>query len=122
MAQSIDLSWIVVKDFEKAVRFFTEVVGLKVLTRVDEMGWAELAGHEGGAQLGIAAAGMETTVKPGQNSIMTFTVENLDKSRSEFLKKGVKLVGDVLEVPGHVKMQFFKDHDDNLFQIVEKLS
>src|SRR5262249_52394657 len=121
-ARSSTLSWIVVTDLDKAIRFFTEVVGLKLLHRADEWGWAELVGQEGGSELGIAVAGKETTVKPGQNAIMTFTVADLLKSKSEMAKKGMKMVGDVQEVPGHVKLQFFKDQDGNLFQLVEQLS
>lgn len=118
---SSTLAWIVVTDLEKAIRFFTEVVGLKVLNRADEWGWAELAGHDGGSQLGIALASMETTVKPGQNAIMTFTVADIVKSKSEMSQRGAKLVGDILEVPGHVKLQFFEDQDGNLFQLVQQL-
>lgn len=119
--KSSDLSWIVVSDFDKALRFFTDVVGLKLLTREDKYGWAELAGPDGGTQLGIAVAGKENHVKPGQNAIMTFTVSDLIRAKNEMSKKGTKMVGDVLEVPGHVKMQFFHDHDGNLFQLVEQL-
>lgn len=119
--KSSDLSWIVVSDFDKAVRFFTEVVGLKLMTREDKYGWAELEAPEGGMQLGIALAGKENHVKPGQNAIMTFTVNDLIKAKSEMAKKGTKMVGDVMEVPGHVKLQFFHDHDGNLFQLVEQL-
>ncbi len=120
-AQSSKLAWIVVTDLDKAVRFFTEVVGLKLLTRADEWGWAELGGEDGGSELGIALAGMETHVKPGQNAIMTFTVADILQSKSEMSKKGVKLIGDIIEVPGHVKMQYFQDGDGNLFQLVQQL-
>ncbi|MCE5317900.1 MAG: VOC family protein [Parachlamydia sp.] len=119
--KSSDLSWIVVSDLDKAVRFFTEVVGLKLMTREDSYGWAELSCPDGGTQLGIALAGKENNVKPGQNAIMTFTVGDLVKAKNEMAKKGTKMVGDVLEVPGHVKLQFFNDHDGNLFQLVEQL-
>ena len=37
---SIDLVWIVVKDFKNAVKFYTEVAGLKVVEMKEEWGWA----------------------------------------------------------------------------------
>lgn len=121
-AQSSKLAWIVVNDLDKAIHFFTEVVGLKVLQRSDEWGWAELGGPDGGSELGIALASMEMHVKPGQNAIMTFDVADILKSKSEMSKKGAKLLGDIIEVPGHVKLQFFQDPDGNLFQLVQQLS
>ena len=121
-AKSSTLSWIVVTDLDQAIRFFTEVVGLKLLHRADDYGWAELVGHEGGSELGIALASKETQVKPGQNAIMTFTVADLLAAKDEMAKKGVKLIGAVQEVPGHVKLQFFQDQDGNLFQLVQQLT
>jgi predicted enzyme related to lactoylglutathione lyase len=120
-AQSSDLSWIVVEDLDRAIHFFTEVVGLKLLYRGDEWGWAELTGHKGGTGLGLALASKEPIVKAGQNAIMTFTVDDVAHSSSEMAKKGGKLVGSLVEVSGHVNLQFFQDQDGNLFQLVQQL-
>ena len=51
----------------------------------------------------------------------TFTVPDIKKAIGEMSKKGVKLIGEMMEVPGHVKLQFFVDADGNTFQIVEEL-
>lgn len=119
--KAINLAWIVVKDLKKAVKFYTEVVGLK-LTELDEKyGWAELSGHDGGALLGIAQKCDAEPMQPGQNAVVTFTVENLDKACLDLSKKGLKKKGDVLEVPGIVKLQMYVDHDNNHFQLVEQL-
>jgi predicted enzyme related to lactoylglutathione lyase len=45
----------------------------------------------------------------------------LEAATVEMEKKGAKKVGDVMEVPGHVKMLLFKDADGNHFQMVEML-
>ena len=47
MSKSIDLVWITVSDFSRAVKFYTEVVGLQLLEKNDEWGWAELRGENG---------------------------------------------------------------------------
>lgn len=118
--QSMDLAWIMVDDFKAAVKFYTEVVGLTLMESNEEWGWAELQGKNG-ARLGIGKCNETSSVKPGQNAVLTFTVENLDQSKDEMVRKGAVCVGDVLEVPGHVRMQTIKDLDGNQFQIVEKL-
>lgn len=117
--KEIGLSWIVVKDVKSAVKYYTEVVGLKLMEMNEEYGWAELEGYEGGARLGIAQDNPQEKVRPGQNAVVTFTVDNLQKSKENMLKKGAKCEGDVIEVPGHVKMQTVVDADGNRFQICE---
>lgn len=117
--KEIGLSWIVVKDIKSAVKYYTEVVGLKLAEFNEQYGWAELEGHEGGARLGIAQASPQEKVGPGENAIVTFTVENIEKTKASMIQKGARCEGDILEVPGHVKMQTLIDGDGNRFQICE---
>lgn len=118
--KSIDLAWISVNDFDKAIQFYTEVVGLKLVEKNDQWSWAELQGEDG-ARLGIGKSCAESGNIAGNNAVVCFNVENLDQSKAEMEKKGATCVGDVCEVPGHVRMQLFKDVDGNLFHVVQKL-
>lgn len=121
--KSMNLAWIVVNDIKKAIEFYTETVGLKLMEFHEQFGWAELEGDEGGARIGIAQVQIksEDDVQPGQNAIPTFTVDSLEKAIAELIKKGTKLIGGVQEVPGHVKLQTVADIDGNRFQLVEML-
>jgi predicted enzyme related to lactoylglutathione lyase len=121
--KSMSLAWIVVNDLKKAIKFYSETVGLKLMTLNEEFGWAELEGCDGGARLGIAQMQpkSEDGVLPGQNAILTFTVRNLEEAVADLLKKDAKLLGDIQEVPGHVKLQMVADVDGNRFQLVETL-
>lgn len=51
--------------------------------------------------------------------MITFTVADLEEAKQELLKKGAKCQGDIIEVPGHVKMQTVIDNDGNCFQLCE---
>jgi predicted enzyme related to lactoylglutathione lyase len=117
---SMDLAWIVVNDFKAAVKFYTEVVGLQLMECHDQWGWAELQG-QGGARLGIATKCEGSQIDPGQNAVLTFTVKNLDQAKAEMAQKGAVFVGEIQEVPDHVRMQLLKDADGNQFQIVQVL-
>ena len=121
MIKSFDLAWIVVKDFKKAVKFYTETIGFKLLTSSEEHGWAELQGQDG-AMLGIATEQSENPLKAGQNACVTFTVENIEKSKKSMGKQGVKFLGDIREVPGHVRLLMGVDADGNHFQLAELLN
>lgn len=115
------LSWIVVADINAAVKFYTEVVGLELKELNTEYGWAELSGPEG-FRLGIAQACPEhEEIKPGTNAVVTVSVDNLDEAMEHLVKKGARLVGEVWEVPGEVRMQTFLDTDGNTLQACEML-
>lgn len=120
-AEKIGLVWIVVKDVKASIKYYTEVVGLKLMEFNEEWGWAELSGHNGGTMLGIARECETNPIKAGQNAVVTFNVANLDAAKAEMLKKGAKAQGDIIEVPGHVKMQTMTDNDGNCFQMCEIL-
>lgn len=118
--QGIHLAWIVVKDIQKAIKFYTEVVGLTLREFHQEFGWAELAGPDG-ATLGLAQHGAKSEIQPGQNAVMSITVNDLDVALKEWKKHKVRLVGEIMEIPGHVKLQTFVDQDGNTLQLVQKL-
>ncbi len=120
--KELGMVWIAVKDFKKAVEYYTKVVGLEVLEMHEQMGWAELGGSEGGIRLGIGQCDPKSPVQPGANAIPTFTVDALEKSTKEMKAKGAVCVGAVDEVPGHVKMQLMRDPDGNLFHVVQVLN
>ncbi len=116
----INLSWIVVKDLTAAVKFYTEVAGFNLQELSEEYKWAELKGAEG-SRLGIAEESSDNDIKAGSNTITAITVENINTAISFFKEKGVALIGDIMEVPGHVKIQTFADTDGNTMQIEQKL-
>jgi predicted enzyme related to lactoylglutathione lyase len=115
------LAWIVVKDLKQAVDFYTNTIGLKCKTLEEKYGWAELTGEEGGALLGIAQKSDHESIQPGQNAVVTLTVENLEASKADLENKGAKMQGGVIEVPGNVRLQMVVDRDGNHFQLVQLL-
>lgn len=118
--KGIYLNWIVVSDINASIKFYTEVVGLTLKNFDEKYNWAELAGPDG-SFLGIAEENLEQQLKAGVNAIITVTVGNIADAVNEFTKKGVRLLGSIMEVPGHVKLQSFVDQDGNMLQLVEKL-
>jgi predicted enzyme related to lactoylglutathione lyase len=122
----IDLAWITVSDIKKAQKFFVDTLGLGQENFTPEHNWLEVKGKLGGMGLGVGAtADAESehfTMKPGQNAVVTFTVDDIVKTMKELQAKGVKFIDEIMEVPGHVKMVSFVDSDNNMFQLVEDIS
>ena len=123
--QSIGLVWISVKDFEKSLDFYTKVLGLTLIEKNEEYGWAELEAEDGGVRLGIAKC-LENgkgdgEIPPGHNSVATFSVEDIEDAINDLKSGPTKLIGKVQEIPGHVKLQMVQDPDGNHFQLVEMM-
>lgn len=117
----MNLAWIVVKDLEAAITFYTDVVGLTLREKSLEHHWAELSGPDG-FTLGLAQESSHMELRAGSNAVVTITVEDIVVAKNFYLKKGAKMLGDIIEVPGHVKMQTFIDKDGNTLQLVQLLS
>lgn len=118
-AEGFHLAWITVKDLDKAIAFYTEIVGLELKEYHKEFRWAELSGPHG-AKLGIGEEGPHSEVPAGANAVITITVEDMDAAIKHFKSKGAKLVGELMEIPGEVKLQTFVDRDGNTLQLVAK--
>lgn len=119
--KNISLVWITVSDLAAAKKFFVDGLGMKLTQDSPEHGWLELAGQEeGGTALGIAQINKDQPAE--KNAITTFTVADVVASKAELENKGVTFIGDIIEVPGHVKMIMFTDADGNRFQLVQLLS
>lgn len=119
--KKIELSWIVVSDIHRSKDFFKNTLGLNLNEYSEDFGWAELQGKEGGSLIGLAQHNKDYSVPVGSNAIMTFTVDNIEKSISELKNKGIVFIGDIIEVPNGPKMISFNDPDGNLFQLVEEM-
>lgn len=119
--RKIELGWITVSDFAQSKKFFVETLGLDVFSGCDEYTWLEVRGKDGGMLLGVGGSGEGCGLQPGQNAVMTMTVDDIIATRTELEAKGVKFISDVIEVPNIVKMAMFVDLDGNKFQLVQNL-
>ena len=119
--KSTNLSWVSVDDLEKALHFYKETLGFKELSVSKEYGWAELQGVDGGGVVGLAVKDPKGPIKPGNNAVVTLTVDNIESELAQLKGKGVRLLGELQEVPGHVKMYLLQDVDGNHLQLVELL-
>lgn len=126
MIKNMGLAWISVADIQQSKKFFTDVLGLQISSDSAEYGWLELKASGDTFLLGVGQAQDDKkegcgSVLPGHNAIVTMTVDDLIKVKAILAQKSVKMLGDIIEVPGHVKMQLFADLDGNKFQLVQML-
>ena len=111
----VNLAWYSVKDLTAAKRFYGEVLGLKKTFEMD--GWTEFSHADGAVSIGLSA--MSESEQGGATVVLK--VDDLDRSRKELGAKGVKFEGDVMEVPGVVRISTFRDPAGNRLQLCQVL-
>lgn len=115
------LSWLVVKDLDAAIDYYTKVLGFSVECHTKEFGWAELSAPKG-AIVALCQENPHAPYKSGTNAVITIEVKDIEMARKTLISSGSKLCGEIQEIPGHVKMQTFEDFDGNMMQFAEKLN
>jgi predicted enzyme related to lactoylglutathione lyase len=106
MVTGVDFTVIPVKDFERALEFYGETLGLPLSTRYGKMDGVEF--ETGNLTLAVLSAdqfGIDFT--PTRNAI-ALRVDDVAAARSELEAKGVQFHGDILD-SGVCHQAFFSD-------------
>ena len=120
--KSFGLAWVSTTDIKKAKDFFGTKLGLEITSDSPEHGWLELKAPNSKFLLGVGECKDFGPVKPGQNAVVTMEVDDIVTAKAELESKSIATEGEIIEIPGHVKMLFFKDEDENYYQLVQDLS
>lgn len=109
-----------VLDLDKSIQWYTEVLGLEMLYKVEEMAWCELSSPV--AQVNVGLSQVEELKNVKGNAVLTWGVADIDKARKELEKHDVKFDGETQTVPGMVKFCSFFDPDDNCLMLFQDIS
>ena len=112
--KGIDHVFYWVHDMDRAVTFYADVVGLKMLHRAGD-DWTEFDA----GPIRLALHGTDREV-PGSGTVV-FEVADLDAERWRLEQQGVRFDDYVGEVDGRLRFMTFHDPDGNPVQIFEKL-
>jgi predicted enzyme related to lactoylglutathione lyase len=110
------LATIYVGDMDRAVKFFTETLGLKLQYQAGPE-WAQVDAGKG-LILGLHGT-HEGGPRPGQNGSTTVGFEldePIEDAYRKLTERGVKFHGPVQDT-GHVKLAYFSDPDGNSFYL-----
>lgn len=103
------------QDMDRAVKFYEEVLGLRLLRR-EGSSWAEF--ETGTIRLALHGAVEGRPVAAG-GATAVFEVEDLDAARGALEEKGVELLDHMGEVEGYARFASFLDPDGNTVQVIE---
>lgn len=104
-----------VRNLERAVEFYRDVMRLDLHFVAKEMGWAEF--DVGGSTLALRE--VTAGFVPSQSSIC-FLVTSIGKEVARLKEKGVTFLGDIQEIPGGQGLYVnFQDPDGNRLDFYE---
>ena len=102
-------------DMDRAVAFYRDVLGLRLIFREGAQ-WAEF--EAGPVRLALHGAVEGRAVEEGGGTAV-FRVHDLDASRAKLEAEGVRFEEHVGEVEGFARFASFRDPDGNVLQIIE---
>jgi predicted enzyme related to lactoylglutathione lyase len=108
-----------VASIQESIKWYTEILGFKLLYHVEEMAWCELATEIKGVNVGLSE--VENPAR-ASGTKLTFGVKNLDAARKLLEQKKVRFDGPTQEIPGMVKLATFFDPTGNALMFYQDLS
>ena len=111
---------IFVTDWERAVRFYTETLGIPTSFRSDEDGWLQLATGEG--QLALERADpddAESTALVGRFLGTSLRVEDVRATYATLTERGVEFVEPPEPQPWGGVLAHLRDPDGNVLTLVQ---
>ena len=108
-----------VKDLNKAMTWYKDMLGFELIYKLDDMGWCEMKTAVKDVTVGLSQV-EKLEVKGG--ATLVFGVADIDKTRVELEKKSVRFDGATQTIEGIVKLATFFDPDGNKFMISQSLN
>ncbi|MGH2764379.1 MAG: VOC family protein [Actinomycetota bacterium] len=115
MLEALDHVYYWVTDMDRAVTFYQEVMGLRLMRR-DGSNWAEF--DAGPIRLALHGAVEGRPAHPG-GATAVFRVDDLDAARAALEGRGARFEEHVGEVQGFARFASLRDPDGNAVQIIE---
>jgi len=107
-----------VTNLECSVAWYSEVLGMTLVYRMDDMAWCELS--TGVARVNVGLSEVEEAGGKG-GATLTFGVADIDVAKAALDAAGVRQDGAVQDIPGMVRLLTFYDPDGNALMFYQDL-
>jgi catechol 2,3-dioxygenase-like lactoylglutathione lyase family enzyme len=106
-----------VSDMDRGIAWYEDVLGFKLLYRMDHLGWCELESSVKDVNVGLSVT---ETPNPG-GAVPTFGVADIEAAKAWLESKRVKIDGEVIQIEEMVRLLSFYDLDDNALMFFQRL-
>ena len=103
-----------VSDLDRAISFYTEVLGFELTERRDDLRFAHLDTNVPGLQIGLNAV---AEPKGTGSAVLNISVVDVTAARRVLEARGVPFRGETVIIPGKVALAGFADADGNLLRL-----
>lgn len=108
-----------VSSLDAAIPWYTDVLGMTLLYRRDDIAWAELTTGVDRVNVGLS---QNETVGGTGGATLTFGVTDIEAAKATLDAANVRQDGDIMEIPEMVKLLTFYDPDGNALMFYQDLS
>jgi ribosomal protein L16 Arg81 hydroxylase/catechol 2,3-dioxygenase-like lactoylglutathione lyase family enzyme len=108
-----------VSRLDRSIRFYGEVLGFRLLYRVEALSWCELASPVSNVTIGLAEV---EHVENGGGVVLTLYVKHLEAVRARLENLDVRFDGPTRVIQNAVKLAAFFDPDGTLLVLSEALT
>jgi CreA protein len=102
-----------VKDLDRAIRFYTDVLGFELAERRDDLQFAHLDTNVDGLQIGLS---QQSEPKGSGSVLLNIGVKDVAAARAALEARGVVFRRPTVVIPGKVALAEFADPDGNLLR------
>lgn len=108
-----------VNSLDTSIAWYSDVLGMSLLYRVDEIAWCELSTAVARVNVGL---GVREEAGGKGGSTLTFGVADIEAAKAELDRHGVRQDGPIRDIPGMVRLLTFYDPDDNALMFYQDLA
>lgn len=108
-----------VTSFERSIDWYTGILGMKLLYRMDEIAWCELETSVARVTVGLSQV---ESVPAGGGATLTFGVHDIEAAKATLDAAGVRQDGPIADVPGMVRYLTFFDPDGNALMFYQDMA
>ena len=106
-----------VKDLDRSIAWYRDVLGFELLYRVEEIAWCEL--KTGVARVNVGLGVREEAGGSG-GATLTFGVTDIEAAKAVLDSHGVRQDGPIRDIPNLVRLLTFFDPDDNALMFYQE--
>ena len=106
-----------VTNLDRSIAWYRDILGFSLLYRADEIAWCELSTGVQRVNVGLSE---RRDAGGSGGATLTFGVTGLEAAKAALDEHGVRQDGDIVEIPGLVRLLTFFDPDDNALMFYEE--
>ena len=109
-----------VTDLDRSIAWYRDLLGFELLYRSSDIAWCELATPVAKVNVGLSE---RQEAGGAGGATLTFGVTAIEAAKADLDSKGIRQDGDIMDIPGLVRLLTFYDPDGNalmFYQLAEQ--